>query len=800
MLKHPYFLYTQKEKHLKNIELLAPVGNKDSLLAAVNNGADAIYLGAKTFSARESADNFTDDELIKAITYCHLRNVRVYIAINTLLKDREIDQAIELIRPLYNEGVDSIIVQDFGAADIIKQTFKGLPLHASTQLGVHNVSGALLAEEFGFNRAILSREVTIQGIKEIKKNVNIEIESFVHGALCSSFSGQCLFSSFIGGRSGNRGRCAQPCRLYYELFENNASMKNGYLLSTKEMCTIDILKDFMDAGVSSFKIEGRARRAEYVSLAVRSYRTAIDAILNGKAADTKEILDDLTKMYNRGGFGSGYYISNRNMTAIERPNNWGILVGKVIKTDKNKIYIKSEKGLFKGDGIEFVKGTSKGSCALNSIEKTGRDIYAISYVKGVENGDLVYRNSDINLLNREKENIAKENKIKLSAVFQAHIGQNAVLTIEDENGLKVSTSSTNSVEKSQKPFDMEREAKRSINKTGGTDFEFSDINVTASESSWMPISEIASMRRDCLEKITKKRLEQIRLYKTLDINIVNRNYSYGQKDINKELILQTGNLDNIKTAVKNGIHKIFYDPENFNEENLKKIEDFKEFSKIYIKIPNILLNTDEQTVKGLLEKYADIFAGAVISHITQINMAKEYFKDIISGQEVNVFNSSSCNYLYKSGINECVLSPELNIKQADAIAAFRKILIVQGKLTLMNLPHCPIQSIRKCNCQGLDGVYLKDRKGYMLPLKRTKINTCNVKVLNSVELSALPLINEIIKADISELLIIDEDYNAKKLLEIINAYKKALKGELTEAEISDISKQTTRGHLNKGVL
>lgn len=785
---------------MKNIELLAPVGNKDALFAAVNNGANAIYLGAKTFSARESADNFTDDELIKAISYCHLRNVRVYVAINTLLKDREIEEAIELIKPLYNEGVDSIIMQDFGAAGIIKQTFKGLPLHASTQLGVHNVSGALWAEKFGFNRAILSREVTIKGIKEIKKNTNIELESFVHGALCSSFSGQCLFSSFLGGRSGNRGRCAQPCRLYYELFENNSSIKSGYLLSTKEMCTIGMLKDLMDAGISSFKIEGRARRAEYVSLAVRSYRTAIDAILSGKSADTKEILNDLTKMYNRGGFGSGYYISNKNMTAIERPNNWGVLIGKVIKTDKNKIYIKSEKELFKGDGIEFVNDTSKGSCALSSTQKTGKDIYAISYIKGVETGDLVYRNSDINLLSREKEITSKENKIKLSAIFEANIGQNAVLTIEDENGIKVSAFSAHAVEKSQKPFDIEAEAKRSINKTGGTDFAFSDINITASDSSWMPISEIASMRRDCLDEFTKKRLEQVRLYNHLDINIVNKNYTYGQKDLNKELILQTGNLDNIKTAINNGISKIFYDPENFNEENLNKIKDFKEFSKIYIKIPNYILNTDEQLVKGLLEKYADNFAGAVISHITQIDMAKKYFKDIIGGQEVNVFNSSSYNYLFGSEINECVLSAELNIKQAGAIAAFRKILIVQGKLTLMNLPHCPIQSIRKCNCNGLDEVYLKDRKGYMLPLKRTKITACNVKVLNSVELSALPLMNEINKTDISGLLIIDEDYNAKRLFEIINTYKKALKGERSEPEISDISKQTTRGHLNKGVL
>ncbi len=784
---------------MNNIELLAPVGDQNALKAAVNNGADAVYLGAKTFSARESASNFADAELLGAIEYCHLRSVRVYVAVNTLLRDREIEEAIELIKPLYYAGVDSIILQDFGAASIIANAFPGLPLHASTQLGVHNVSGAEWAEQFGFKRAILSREVTIDSINKIRKSTNIELEAFAHGALCSSFSGQCLFSSFIGGRSGNRGRCAQPCRLFYELYDNGNKCDGGYLLSTKEMCTIGILKDMMNAGVSSFKIEGRARRGEYVSLAVRSYRTAIDAILEGKAINETETLDDLMKMYNRGGFGTGYYMGNRDIVAPERSNNWGVFIGTVEKVATKKIYIKSKFELNVGDGIEYIGDKPKGSYGLSSVIKVNTDLYAVDTMPNVVVGDKVYRNTDVKLINREKALIENESHFNLMAEFNAMIGKNATLSVYDDMGNTASAVSSRANEKSMKPFDMTAEAQRSIAKTGGTSFIFTNIDVNSQEEAWLPISEIAQMRRECLETITQKRLSSMRLYepKPQEITLTN---DMNEIINDKKIIVQTGNLNNATVAIESGASAIYYDPENFDEISLTKIKDFDKNGEIYIKMPIFMQTEDEDRAKELLRKYSALFNGVVISHITQLELAKIYFKKVVGGSELNVFNSSSYRYLYENDVKECVLSPELNIAQAKAIRGANKNIIVQGKLTLMNLPHCPVYNTRKCNCNGLIGVYLKDRKGYMLPLKRSKVVNCNVKVLNSVELCALPIMDEINKTDINGYVIVDEGYNKVELIKLIHAYKKAQTSELSKTEIDVLSKGTTRGHLNKGVL
>lgn len=783
---------------MRKIELLAPVGDQDSLKAAVGSGADAVYLGAKTFSARESASNFTIDELIKIINYCHLHDVRVYTAVNTLLRDKEIEEASKLIEPLYNAGVDSIIIQDFGAATVIKEMFPGLPLHASTQLGVHNISGAKWAEQFGFSRAILSRETNIESIKAIRENTDIELEAFVHGALCSSFSGQCLFSSFIGRRSGNRGRCAQPCRMFYELYDKTGKINSGYLLSTKEMCTIGTLKDMIDAGVSSFKIEGRARRSEYVSLVVRSYRRAIDDILEGKEINEGVLIDDLMRMYNRGGFTTGYYYGNRDITAIERPNNWGVLIGSVEKTDNKKIYIKSKFELNIGDGLEFVGSASKCSCAIRNISiKNG--LYVIDAIKDVAAGDKVYRNSDSKLLEKERENIKNEKKVILKAEFSARIDKFAMLTVTDDKGNKAVINSLHKVQESLKGFDMQKQAKKSIGKTGGTDFEFSDIKIIAEKNSWMPISEISSMRRQCIEIITEQRLSDMMLYEPQPIKTTEPVKNI-LKSKEKTILLQTGNIDNIKAAINNGVSKIFYAPENFNKITFKKIKDFGEFGEIYIKMPIYLLNNDETAIRELFSEYSNVFKGVVISHITQLELAKEYFKNIIGGAELNVFNSSSLKYLNENGVDECILSPELNIPQAAAIAGEGKYIITQGKLTLMNLPHCPMYESRKCNCNGLSDVWLKDRKGYELPLKRSKVVNCNIRVLNGVELSALPVIDKLNETDISGYVIIDEDYEESRLLELVKIYKKAIEGTISKNEIELFSKETTRGHLNKGVL
>lgn len=262
---------------MKKVELLAPAGNLESLYAAVQAGADAIYLGGNKFSARAYASNFDDKTMEEAVEYCHLYNVKVYVTINTIMKEKELKEACKYAEFLYNVGVDALIIQDIGLASLLREKLPELELHASTQMTVHNGEAALSLSKLGFKRIVLSRELSLKEIEYISKTLKIETEIFIHGALCVCYSGQCLMSSMIGGRSGNRGRCAQPCRLPYEIVNKKDKDKDkGYILSPKDMCTIEDIKEIIESGASSLKIEGRMKRPEYVAGVVSEYRNVID--------------------------------------------------------------------------------------------------------------------------------------------------------------------------------------------------------------------------------------------------------------------------------------------------------------------------------------------------------------------------------------------------------------------------------------------------------------------------------------------------------------------------------------------
>ena len=317
----------------QNVELLSPVGDFDCLKAAVQNGANCVYFGANLFSARAYAKNFNDEELKNAIEYCKIRGVKTNLTLNILIKDDELKQAFELAKKAYEFGIDAIIVQDLGLAKMLIKAFPDLPIHGSTQMSVHNLQGALELQELGFSRVVLSRELSIEEIEYICQNSTIEIECFIHGALCISYSGQCLFSSIIGGRSGNRGTCAQGCRLPYELIENeNTVLDKGYLLSTRDLCSLDYIPRLINCGVTSFKIEGRMKSPEYVATVTKIYRKYIDLALSGKPYIIDETdRKNLMQVFNRGNFSSGHLDThpNRNLIFTEKPNNMGLFLGQI---------------------------------------------------------------------------------------------------------------------------------------------------------------------------------------------------------------------------------------------------------------------------------------------------------------------------------------------------------------------------------------------------------------------------------------------------------------------------------------
>ena len=455
------------------IELLSPVGDFDCLKAAVQNGADSVYFGDSLFNARYNAHNFDADELKQAIQYAKLRNVKVDFTLNTLIKNNEFADAVELANYVYSLGVDAIIVQDLGLAKYLIKSFPDLPIHASTQMTIHNLHGVKELEELGFKRAVLSRELSLDEIQYICKNTNIEIETFIHGALCISYSGQCLFSSSIGARSGNRGKCAQPCRLPYKLFStnnqkqklnqnksdtnknnincnnnynnsnnnnnynnNNNSNNNsndicldsGYLLSPRDLCGLNYIPQLINAGVSCLKIEGRMKSPEYVATVTKIYRKYIDLAYSQKdyIIDQNDI-DELMQVFNRGGFSSANFEStpNRNYVFKEKPNNIGIYIGNVSKLNKEKglVRLTLKNNVQIGDKISFEKEEHKYTiselmCNNNNLrEANSGDTVVIGRMKGnLHLGDKVYKLTDAVRSKKINEFIQKENKkIPLSA-------------------------------------------------------------------------------------------------------------------------------------------------------------------------------------------------------------------------------------------------------------------------------------------------------------------------------------------------------------------------------------------------
>ena len=485
------------------IELLSPVGDFDCLKAAVQNGADSVYFGGSLFNARYNAHNFDADELKQAIQYAKLRNVKVDFTLNTLIKNNEFADAVELANYVYSLGVDAIIVQDLGLARYLIKNFPDLPIHASTQMTIHNLHGVKELEELGFKRAVLSRELSLDEIQYICKNTNIEIETFIHGALCISYSGQCLFSSSIGARSGNRGKCAQPCRLPYKLFStnnqkqklnqnksdtnknnincnnnynnsnnnnnynnnNNNSNNNsndicldsGYLLSPRDLCGLNYIPQLINAGVSCLKIEGRMKSPEYVATVTKIYRKYIDLAYSQKdyIIDQNDI-DELMQVFNRGGFSSANFEStpNRNYVFKEKPNNIGIYIGNVSKLNKEKglVRLTLKNNVQIGDKISFEKEEHKYTISelmsnnSNLREANSGDTVVIGRMKGyLHLGDKVYKLTDAVKSKKIDEFIQKENKkIPLSAHIIVKKGVPLSLEVtscDKENGNYFSMSS-----------------------------------------------------------------------------------------------------------------------------------------------------------------------------------------------------------------------------------------------------------------------------------------------------------------------------------------------------------------------
>ena len=668
------------------IELLSPVGDFDCLKSAVQNGADAVYFGANSFSARAFASNFDDNTLEQAINYAKIRGVKTNLTLNTLIKNNEMESAINLAKKAYEYGIDAIIVQDLGLAKYLIKNLPGLAVHASTQMSVHNLDGVIALQNMGFSRVVLSRELSLEEIEYICKNSKIEIEVFVHGALCISYSGQCLFSSMVGGRSGNRGKCAQPCRLPYELLENDKTIDKGYLLSPRDLCGLEFLPQLINAGVTSLKIEGRMKTPEYVATVTRIYRKYIDIIeknttlktnqnnstlkeknttleldkknISLKEQNTPFKIDekdkqDLLQVFNRGGFSNGHLDSAPNKSLIypQKSNNMGIFLGTISNFNSNNGHISftTNSTLHIGDKIcienkKHETNTYTISELMNK-NKNIKEAHSGDYIKiGRMKGDIfvgnkIYKISDnllstsvLNTINHEfrKIDLSCEMEVKLNSPISLKI-YNDKICVEVISDIipEIATKS---------PITKDRLISQ-LCKTNNTPYNFKNIKIDLDDNLYVPsISGINELRRQTLNKFEEKLILSFKRISDIEFswnypeihNSLDNNFHkiYKKPNYDKKISLLLNILkNNYDYSLLNGVDKIYIPFKYFTKNDfsitIKKICD--NFN-VYIYLPTIIRNSYNTLITKNLDKILNTYkiSGFVLSNIGNFELLKNY--------------------------------------------------------------------------------------------------------------------------------------------------------------------------------
>lgn len=707
----------------KKIELLAPVGDERGLKAAVNAGADAVYFGAKSFNARVgAAENFDEKALEENIKFAKLRNVNVYITVNTLVYNDEIDKVLPLIKTVSDFGADAIIVQDLGIIYIVRNNLN-IAMHASTQMSCNNLDSVKLLKSIGIDRVVLAREMSLENIKYIRDNTDIELETFVHGALCVSFSGQCAYSYLHGGRSANRGACAQPCRMEY------TGGKTDYPLSTKDLMTIDIIPNLLESGITSFKIEGRAKRSEYVAVTTSIYRHAIDLALENKDIPIQKYRESLMKIFNRGGFSQGYYYNSKDIFENYKPSHDGEYIGEVVAYKKNKIHIKAEKELNVYDGLSFGDSGQVGMQISDlykdniRVKRAKGNLSFSAVIKNVNVGDEVYRTTD-KLQMDEAEKIIESDNFKHLLDLNCIIGFN---DIDDNKKIKLVVTSKyddrlNNIEYISDYTLQEAKTKattkedifNSLSKTGGTVFEFENINIEEKfKNPFIPVKILNEARRCIIEKLENVLMQS----KKIDYN----------KDFEKNINYPN---TNIKVLITNSEEKInlysdiHYDKKilfpNVYDENIIKLFENKKIDGIIL--PHVTFDKDIEVIKSIVEKTNNMIV--ICNNLGHIEALKE--KAILwAGIGLNAINNYTVDFLYKLGVNVVISAIEAgkNLKHT--------LSIKEGLIPAMNFAFCPKSMSVGCSkCKEEDII---DHKGNIVIFDCVKIYNKTSFILENIK-------------------------------------------------------------------
>lgn len=748
-------------------ELLSPAGSMESLKAGIQNGADAIYLGGSSFGARASATNFDSDELVEAVKYAKLRNVNIFVTVNTSIKENEIEELISYTDFLYKIGVDAIILSDIGVAEVLRKRYPNMELHASTQISAHSLNDVLELKKVGFNRVVLARELSIEEIKEICDNVDIDIEVFIHGAICISYSGQCLMSSMLGDRSGNRGRCAQPCRQSYKLINKTTGkiidVNGNYLLSPKDLCSIENIEKILDTGVKSLKIEGRMKRPEYVAVVTSRYRKTIDNYINNKITDDKKALkEDLEAIFNRK-FTSGYLMSKNGSDIInlDKPNNVGVKVGEVLSfnSKKNKLKIKLSGKLSKGDGINL------GGGSIGRIIKNGEifdfgvagEIIEIDFVKNIKSNTPVYKTSDKLLVDNANKSFIEgiENKkINLKCEIFIKVGEKAKFILENIE--------VYSDEKIEKANDKEAKIDKIIEKlckTGGTPYKFVFDNIFVDKDVFVPVSVLNNLRRKAIEKYEEYKLD----FSSKRIIYSYKNFSYlkDKKVFNGKITLKVHKNSQLDKILENpDISE--YIREIYTEDFTLLEEYYNKFKTIGINLVYSALGVIRNEEYSILEKYLSKINNEIFNKV-QISTwgSKNFFKSKFGTKKFNIdtyfniYNSYSLRFFEKYfDAEDITISQEINKFEIKSLLNKSKEknanvdMIIYGHTRSMLTEYCAMGVLtkdchkdRRCaECARSDYI-LKDMENREFRLFQDIF--CRTEIRNHITLDLRENINEI---------------------------------------------------------
>ena len=661
------------------MELLSPAGNREALTAAVSCGADAVYLGYTAFGARSYAGNFDAEQLKEAVEYAHERGKKIFTTVNTLVKQCEVDDLCDVLELLCRVGVDAAIVQDLGVVRIARERFPELTLHASTQMTVNNAQGAKLLGDLGLTRVVPARECLLAELKKMA-DTGVEIEAFAHGALCVAVSGQCLFSSMIGGRSGNRGRCAQPCRLPYQLDDGTS----GYLLSTRDLMLIDKIPQMRDAGVYSFKLEGRMKRPEYVGVITRAYREALDAAeAHVPYHPSEKTIRDLKQVFNRGGFTEGYVMnrSNAALMSWERPNHWGIRVGRIMSQRGPLAKVLLEEGLHDGDGLQ-VRGkeeidlTYSGNDTPRGAEATVR-IASGKY----KPGDPVYRLTDAAQMDEIRGIMAKEQvKIPLAATLTAMPGELPALSLSDPDGHTITVTGDQSVQSAQQRALDHDGAMKQLSKTGGMPYVIESLALH-SENAFMTAGMLNSLRRVALEAMRNARIQIVR-------KAAQPAPMPAQMPSQERLLIaRSERLEDMQALLSCGADMFYWEPQLYTPKAIEaQLEKNPDACPVLV-LPAVMSSEELAEIHALVCRRPERFGGVAASNIGQLGLA--WPVPVYGGQGLNVMNGECAAFYTALGAKRLAASCELSMKELRELLSCggNYEMEVYGRTQLMLLSH-----------------------------------------------------------------------------------------------------------------